>query len=646
MKDSQALLGGIIVFFLISTLIFTSIPPDLDLVTSIGSTTQNNLTTGNLYVNGTFRQGDDDNMFIYDIDEEIHHVNVDLSRFDEIRANTFTTDLHIETFCNATGNYVNITADDGGRISFIANYLGSAVSESFPETEYILELTAGTNETPVLNRVYAIISGGEPTWVVSITEPTVAHAMASRILVGASGCMPYASALQEDGDNGFLKRVQRRFRKEGLLYESGLDYNSSANSLAIGSGNYINGIYDQSISNPLNTSDGFYLVRFDGTFQWYNSFDDITQYSDGNTIGTNKYFNVIFGITPYDGEGNIYAVVQSQPSNDYTSVIDAYSDNDNTLKVYPSEEFLKTFFLPVARMVLNEGNGANILPNGMYAEDYRGGVAGGANSGGGLTESDPVWSLEKDNYFNKTETNSTGLIGLVCDNGKIAEMQNGEWECATDSTGTDDQTLAEVLAQGNDANGLNITNVDTINANNIISNESLTVGSFGIKSDLNVGGNIETPNSLVVGIDETPLSFMTPKAKFVADLNTISGVQMGNINNGTSAGYRFIIKDDSDHYFAFSQPGTNNSNSDIWGHPRKYTDFIFNAGGTARSMAIGTASGQGKTYLASGGIDAIEISNTTQNLTLSSLAGSYTGGSAYVCVNDAGTIYASEVACP
>ena len=45
------------------------------------------------------------------------------------------------------------------------------------------------------------------------------------------------------------------------------------------------------------------------------------------------------------------------------------------------------------------------------------------------------------------------------------------------------------------------------------------------------------------------------------------------------------------------------------------------------------------------------ISNTSVvfpngNVTIGSLAGSYTNGSAYVCVNNSGQIYASETACP
>jgi len=38
-------------------------------------------------------------------------------------------------------------------------------------------------------------------------------------------------------------------------------------------------------------------------------------------------------------------------------------------------------------------------------------------------------------YFNKTEVNSTGFIGLTCSNGQIMKWSSGKWECATDSSG-------------------------------------------------------------------------------------------------------------------------------------------------------------------------------------------------------------------
>lgn len=74
----------------------------------------------------------------------------------------------------------------------------------------------------------------------------------------------------------------------------------------------------------------------------------------------------------------------------------------------------------------------------------------------------------------------------------------------------------------------------------------------------------------------------------IADnINAVSGVQMGNVSAGTSADFRFIIKDSTDHYFAFAQPGTGN-NQTLFGLNRNSTDYIFNAGGTARDICIGT----------------------------------------------------------
>ena len=82
------------------------------------------------------------------------------------------------------------------------------------------------------------------------------------------------------------------------------------------------------------------------------------------------------------------------------------------------------------------------------------------------------------NYFNKTTANSTGLIGKTCSSGQILEFNSGSggWDCGTDGTGTDDQTLQEVLLQGNTAT-LNInTSGDIISSNGVINN-NLTIGS-------------------------------------------------------------------------------------------------------------------------------------------------------------------------
>jgi hypothetical protein len=92
-------------------------------------------------------------------------------------------------------------------------------------------------------------------------------------------------------------------------------------------------------------------------------------------------------------------------------------------------------------------------------------------------------------------------------------------------------------------------------------------GSLGADGSLfwdNINKRLGIKNSspnvtLTVGEQMTPLSFMTPLVSFVGNTNDVSGVQMGNLGSGTVTDFRFLIKDSTDHYFAFSQPGTGNT---------------------------------------------------------------------------------------
>jgi len=349
--------------------------------------------SGNIYPSISEFSYNTGNIFLYDIDGEYHHLNADAETRDELLANVFITPLTVETFYNDTGTYINITSDE----DYFAFYLGNSTTSKGYRLNYkniILELNEGTNSTPILNMVYIRIVSDTPTWTVSTSEPTVQHAMVSRVLVGDKHI--YAAALQEDGNNGFLKRTQRRFRKQGLLYESGFDYNATTNSLNISEGRFITGVYDQITDCNLSTSDNFFVVNSTGDYNTLTSISQITKYSDGGLIGTNKYYNIVWGVIPFDGLCNLYAVVQLSPSTDYTSVIDAYADPDNTLSVYPADDFLRINYLPVARTIINsQSDLLQLLPNSQYAEDYRGGVAGGVSSGGGISEADPL-ALHKD----------------------------------------------------------------------------------------------------------------------------------------------------------------------------------------------------------------------------------------------------------
>ena len=85
------------------------------------------------------------------------------------------------------------------------------------------------------------------------------------------------------------------------------------------------------------------------------------------------------------------------------------------------------------------------------------------------------------------------------------------------------------------------------------------------------------------------------------DVDAVSGLQMGNVSNGGGADFRFLIKDNTNHYFAFSQPGANNTLA-LFGLNRSSTDYIFNTGGTPRDMAIGTADARFLAFATNGAI--------------------------------------------
>lgn len=120
----------------------------------------------------------------------------------------------------------------------------------------------------------------------------------------------------------------------------------------------------------------------------------------------------------------------------------------------------------------------------------------------------------------------------------------------------------------NDKDGNVIVNVDTTN------------------NRLGILNNTPTAN-LHVGSAHTSVSLTNTIAKFVDNLDGLSGIDMSNTSTGINAEYRFIIADTSDHIFTMTQPGAGNTNT-LFGVTRSTADYIFNNGGTLRDMIIGT----------------------------------------------------------
>jgi hypothetical protein len=77
------------------------------------------------------------------------------------------------------------------------------------------------------------------------------------------------------------------------------------------------------------------------------------------------------------------------------------------------------------------------------------------------------WSGNYTNYFNKTELNSSGFVGLICSNGQIAEWQSGVWICGTDSQGISAIYSGDsyTYITGGDTVNVNITQFENVLGN-------------------------------------------------------------------------------------------------------------------------------------------------------------------------------------
>ncbi|MES2623306.1 MAG: tail fiber domain-containing protein [Patescibacteria group bacterium] len=118
---------------------------------------------------------------------------------------------------------------------------------------------------------------------------------------------------------------------------------------------------------------------------------------------------------------------------------------------------------------------------------------------------------------------------------------------------------------------------------------------FNVQANGNVGIGTTTPLAkLSVNANSAafvPLSIggnSTFAANISDNFNGASGVQMGNTSTGNGADFRFLIKDTSDHYFAFSQAGVNYTGNFLGSIPRNTVDAIFNTAGTSRNIMMAT----------------------------------------------------------
>jgi len=417
MKKIIYILMLVLVVGLVSATTMTdlSLTSDSDFTINTGANLflQNDIDiTGSLEIHGSpVRLSNDTNLFFYDTGDEAKHLNSFAESYDELRVNTFVHEIYSEIFSNTTGQYVTLSTGDEHNMNVVLSDGDNANVLSFGYNNVSLELNIGTDNIPVLNYIYAKDVAGTPTWYVTSSMPTGKYAIVGTILVGAKDTI-YGASLKEDITDGAIKKIQQVFKQKGLVYVSGFDYNATATNVSVDSGVYIGGITPTTLTCDTDTND-FYLIDNANVYQKYTDISDIDEYSNGESISNDKYFNVVWGIIPNDANCNLYAVVQTLNKGEYGKLDDALINKDNNLISKPNDSFLGINFLPIVQTVIKKGTGIQEVSTDIYGINFRGGVANSGSSGGGVSETDPIWIAEKTDYYLKTAIDTQGEVETI-----------------------------------------------------------------------------------------------------------------------------------------------------------------------------------------------------------------------------------------
>ena len=148
------------------------------------------------------------------------------------------------------------------------------------------------------------------------------------------------------------------------------------------------------------------------------------------------------------------------------------------------------------------------------------------------------------------------------------------------------KVLGDINATGYIGNGSQLTDVGYWNRTGTVLSPKTSGDDITTTGKL-TAAQVNT-NFVKVGEDfgTTPLG--TSLGTITGNVNGISGINMKNLNTGTSADFRFFLEDTTNSYLAFFMPSINN-NLNIFGNPRKHSTGLFTSSSTVRrDLVLGT----------------------------------------------------------
>lgn len=388
----------------------------------------NTSTTGaDLFVGDDIEIGGD--MWAKDTDDEWHFISRILQLLDENFQNLIYNSVE-HTISNN-----NLTFIDSGGDSLVVNI--DSQNTIFSNNNETIALNLGNSTNPAVNFI-SYQNKDNPILVITTNTPSVSHADVAVIFVGNSSDNIYLDDGTFSHAENFVDNVYDRLGEQGSIYKSGLNIGINPTRLNISSGDVRIRLNLFNYENLVDSSVDFYFIKSNGDFIEATSNTAFTEYSDGTTIGNNKYFNVVWGIVPINSTGmRLIAVVQDYPGSgsEYSNAVAAETDDFEKTNFFPSNEFIKVAFIPVARTIMKKDVSADFenLKNGNLFLDLRGKstIGGGSPAAPSITDHDDL---------NNLNFSASGHTGFLSDSGDTANG-NYTFNGAINITGIPDGTF-------------------------------------------------------------------------------------------------------------------------------------------------------------------------------------------------------------
>lgn len=444
-------------------------------------------------------------VWLKDSDGAWHFLTRTLNELDRLYDNIVFNKLVFNDSVSG-GTYTMDFFDEGGN-TLIVNIDTNETIKTI--TTDGIALTAGTDIVPVLN----FITYQQDTAVLTRTSshPAVEHADVAQVMLGSvSGAVAevYGWTNSFAANDEFISKVGKRFFDMGTNYDSGCFTDSVAANIAVDACVFDLIIDEINTTNNVSVTgagvlDGGYYINQSGEYVKFTALSSLTQYQTGETIGSNKHFNVVWGIVTVNrSDHRIVAVPQDKPSTEYNTLSVAEADSFDAVNSFPNTDFIKKIFVPVARTVIKQGTWENqVLSNGDRHFDLRGSVSGiGGNS--------PAPSITSHANLDDLDFASAGHSGFMPDTaqpnidgdnvtaGTVPFARLGVPTCGVGESLN--ATASAFVCQAD--SGAGGGSADSVSDSAWITSNGKTTSNSSVNNgDVNVSGNLEVNGTISTG---------------------------------------------------------------------------------------------------------------------------------------------------